>query len=99
MAHFLANRRSQRFAPNADFDVAFYKAGHGATLGPSHDPFAHFLLEGMTKDLDPSPGFDAAAYRAQFMSNEPGKPLGAGPSAWARAERRIPLVHFLDALP
>ncbi len=99
LAHFLANRRSQRFAPNADFDLAFYKAGHGAALGPNRDPFAHFLLEGMTRDLDPSPGFDAAAYRAQCMSNAPGEPVETGSSAWTRAERQIPLVHFLDALP
>ena len=98
-AHFLANRRSQRFAPNPDFDLAFYMEGQGATLGPNRDPFAHFLLEGMTRDLDPSPGFDAAAYRAEYMSNERPELTDARPSAWAHAERRIPLVHFLDTLP
>ena len=99
LAHFLFDRCSQRFAPNPDFNLAFYMSGHGATLGPNRDPFAHFLLEGMTKDLDPSPGFEAAAFRAECMSNEASKPIGIGSSAWGRVERQIPLVHFLDALP
>ena len=99
LAHFLAHRRTQRYAPNGDFDLAFYMAGHGATLGPNRDPFAHFLLEGMTRDLDPSPGFDAAAYRGECMSHEPAAPSDDRSSAWRSAERQVPLVHFLDALP
>ena len=98
LAHFLANRRSQRFAPHADFDIAFYMSGHGVSLGPNRDPFAHFLLAGLSQDLDPSAGFDAVAYRAGIMTSKPEEPTATGPSAWARAEGQIPLVHFLDAL-
>ena len=84
---------------NSDFDLAFYMAGPGAKLGPNRDPFAHFLIESMTKDLDPSPGFDAATYRAEVMGEDIGNPADARSSAWTHAERLIPLVHFLDALP
>jgi hypothetical protein len=85
LRHYLAHRRSQRFSPNAHFDLEFYLTRYGAEIGPNRDPFAHLLRCGADRDLDPSPTFDSAAYRASMP------PPGAAPP-----ERRIPFIHYLD---
>jgi hypothetical protein len=92
LAHYLANRRSQRFAPNPNFDLAFYMERHGDEIGPNRDPFAHLMRCGAARDLDPSPTFNSRAYRAASMpaTNEAATDL-------AMHERQVPLVHFLDA--
>ena len=43
LRHYLRHRRSQRFSPNADFDVEAYVAAHGASIGRNRDPFLHYL--------------------------------------------------------
>jgi hypothetical protein len=92
LAHYLINRRSQRFAPNPHFDIIFYLERYGAGIGPNRDPFAHLVRCGATQDLDPSPKFDSRAYRATSM---PGAPPAA--TDLATYERQVPLIHFLDA--
>ena len=93
LRHYLAHRRSQQVAPNPMFDVAFYLARHGTEIGRNRDPFMHHLRNGaMGRDLDPSPHFQAAAYRDTVMAGDR--------RAWTGLiahEMRVPLVHFLDA--
>ncbi|ACL59741.1 hypothetical protein [Methylobacterium nodulans] len=93
LKHYLDHRRSQRFAPNALFDIRFYLDRHGHEIGANRDPFAHLLRLGATRDLDPSRVFDSAAYRAQFMGAVDAEPIDL-----SGHERKVPLVHFLDAL-
>ena len=76
--------------------MGFYLGRHRA-LGPNRDPFAHFLLNGAVGDHDPSIAFDSAAYRAAMMTNDE-EPVATGPRAWAAADLRVPLVHWLDAV-
>jgi hypothetical protein len=92
LGHYLANRRSQRFAPNPHFDLAFYMARYGAEIGPNRDPFAHLVMWGAARNLDPSPVFDSRAYRAASMPAAMVKTTDL-----ASHERQVPLVHFLDA--
>ena len=90
--HYLTNRRTQRYSPNNLFDVAWYIARFGDQLGPNRDPFMHFLQAGVTQDIDPSPGFNAAQYRRTH--------LGRPSRRFARtqkADQHNPLVHFLRA--
>jgi hypothetical protein len=92
LAHFLANRRSQKFSPTPLFDVAWYVEQHKEEVGGSRDPFAHFLQAGTHRDINPSPGFDSAAYRRRHLGR---------PSRRFRQlmhpERDNPLVHYLKA--
>jgi hypothetical protein len=92
LGHFLARRRSQAVSPNHLFDVAWYAAAHAAALGPHRDPFAHYLQEGTFADIDPSPNFDAAAYRRTHL----GRPSRSFRKLM-RPERDNPLVHCLQA--
>jgi len=94
LAHYLAHRRSQQLAPNPHFDLAFYLDRHREEIGPNRDPFAHLLRCGAERDLDPSPAFDAAAYRRDVMASAK---TSIARTAWAAADLRVPLVHFLDA--
>ncbi|MDV2987912.1 UNVERIFIED_CONTAM: hypothetical protein Q9R58_26765 [Methylobacteriaceae bacterium AG10] len=92
LAHFLTHRRSQRFAPNPNFDLAFYLDRYGVEIGPNRDPFAHHLRFGAVRDIDPSPHFDSERYRQSKMTDPP-----AGTrTPWAEADLRVPLVHYLD---
>ena len=63
-----------------------------ADPSPNRDPFAHFLRAGTYGDRDPSPDFDAAAYRKRVLGR---------PSRHFRRllhpERDNPLVHWLGA--
>ena len=92
LAHFLANRRSQKYSPIPQFDVTWYVAQHAEELGNNRDPFAHFLQVGMSKDFDPSPAFNCAEYRRRHLGR---------PSRQFRRllnpDRDNPLVHYLRA--
>ena len=55
LVHYLGHRRTQRFAPNPDFDLAFYLDRHRAEIGPNRDPFMHHVRHGAAlRDLAPS---------------------------------------------
>jgi hypothetical protein len=90
LAHYLAHRRSQRFSPNSLFDPEWYLAHCGELLHHRRDPFAHYLVAGMHQDLQPSPQFDAAAWRRQAQ----GRPTRAFRYSQS-PERDNPLVHYL----
>lgn len=92
LAHFLQNRRSQKFSPNALFDEAWYVERNRDVVGPNRDPFAHFLQAGTYRDLDPSPGFDAAAYRRATL----GRPSRHF-KRMLQPDSDNPLVHHLHA--
>jgi len=63
LAHFLARRRDGTVSPNMYFDPAWYASQKGETFRPGRDPFARFLMAGLTEDFAPSPNFDLAAWR------------------------------------
>ncbi|HEY1933156.1 MAG TPA: hypothetical protein VGG99_14170 [Acetobacteraceae bacterium] len=63
LAHYLANRRTQKYSPNSLFDPAWYIAHCDEKLHARRDVFAHYLVAGMQKDVPPSAQFDAAAWR------------------------------------
>jgi hypothetical protein len=63
---------------------------YGSQVGPNRDPFAYYLLHGATKDLNPSPMFDAAAYRRRFMGR-PSRNFRQN----GTLEERNPLTHWL----
>jgi hypothetical protein len=92
LAHFLTHRRSQAFSPTPLFDVAWYVEQHGEEVASNRDPFAHFLQAGTYRDIDPSPDFNAAAYRKRHLGR---------PSRHFRQlmhpDRDNPLVHHLRA--
>ena len=67
LAHFLAHRREGKVAPNAFFDPVWYSEQKGERIRPGRDPFARFLVAGLTEDVSPSPGFDLKAWRKQSM--------------------------------
>ncbi|MCB8879779.1 hypothetical protein ACELLULO517_06000 [Acidisoma cellulosilytica] len=98
LLHYLRHRRSQRFSPISYFDVDFYMRQRGQAVGPNRDPFAHFLRVGLYYDIDPSPAFNTAQYRAAMM---PELIPAANPQPGAaflekmRREKFNPLIHFL----
>lgn len=63
LAHFLAHRQDQRVSPNSLFDPEWFMAQISRKLHRRRDPFAHYLFAGTWEDLQPSPGFDALAWR------------------------------------
>jgi hypothetical protein len=67
LAHFLAHRRQGKVAPNEFFDPAWYAAQRGEIIRPGRDPFARFLVAGLTEDISPSPRFDLADWRHKSM--------------------------------
>jgi hypothetical protein len=90
LAHYLRYRRGGTVSPNPLFDVDWYVALHGATIPPDVDPFSHYLLSGALRDIDPSPRFDARAWRHRHMA-----PLGAEGQSELPVSARNPLVHHL----
>ena len=92
LAHFMVHRRSQKFSPNADFDLDFYLRAHGEKVGANRDPFAHFLQTGTYQDVDPSGTFSSADYRRTKLGR---------PSKHFRhrmhPDQDNPLVHSLHA--
>jgi hypothetical protein len=90
LAHFLSHRRQGKVAPNEYFDPNWYMEQKGEPIRPGRDPFARFLVGGLTEDISPSPRFDLAVYRKRHLGRvtrnfrhllDPG--------------RDNPLVHFL----
>ena len=53
---------------------------------------ARLRLEAALRDLDPSPGFDAAAYRRDAMAGDARTWTGL-----TAHEMRVPLIHYLRA--
>lgn len=90
LAHFLAHRRGQSVSPTRLFDAGWYAARHAEALGPHRDPFAHYLYAGTLADIDPSPQFNAAAYRKAHL----GRPSRSF-RRLVRPDHDNPLVHRL----
>jgi hypothetical protein len=67
LAHFLAHRREGKVSPNRFFDPAWYAAQKGETIRPGRDPFARFLMAGVTENVSPSPDFDLMDWRRRSM--------------------------------
>ena len=67
LAHFLAHRREGAVSPNEFFDPVWYSQHKGERLRPGRDPFARFLVTGLTEDVSPGPNFDLPAYRKRAM--------------------------------
>jgi hypothetical protein len=67
LAHFLAHRREGKVSPNQFFDPVWYAAQKGETFRPGRDPFARFLVSGLTENYSPSPNFDLVAWRRRSM--------------------------------
>ena len=67
LAHFLAHRREGTVSPNEFFDPAWYAAQRGEPVLTGRDPFARFLLAGLTEDHAPSRNFDLAGWRRRSM--------------------------------
>ena len=63
LGHFLTHRRSGTVSPNPLFDPVWYAARKGEPIRPGRDPFARFLVAGLTEDFSPSAAFDLAAWR------------------------------------
>jgi hypothetical protein len=84
--HYIADALRDGRSPLPDVAVI---AASGV-FDPNRDPFAHFLRAGTYGDRDPSPDFDAAAYRKRVLGR---------PSRHFRRllhpERDNPLVHWL----
>ncbi len=92
LAHYLAHRHSRTFSPTPLFDVAWYVGQRETALDPQEDPFTHFLRVGAREDVDPSPGFDAAAYRQRHM-----RPTRRTSPKRRYSENDNPLIHHLRA--
>jgi hypothetical protein len=67
LAHFLARRREGKVSPNQFFDPAYYSAQKGEPMRPGRDPFARFLVAGLTENYAPSPSFQLVDYRRRSM--------------------------------
>jgi hypothetical protein len=65
LAHYLAHRRTQTYAPVELFDPAHYIAHSASPVHRNRDPFTHFLIAGMQRDVPPSSRFDMTAWRRQ----------------------------------
>jgi hypothetical protein len=67
LAHFLAHRREGKVSPNRFFDPVYYAAQKGEPIRPGRDPFARYLVAGLTENFPPSPNFDPVAWRRRAM--------------------------------
>jgi hypothetical protein len=67
LAHFLVHRREGKVSPNMYFDPAWYTAQKGEIIRTGRDPFARFLVAGLTENFAPSTKFDLAGYRRRVM--------------------------------
>ncbi len=90
LAHFLAHRREGKVSPNQYFDPAFYAAGKGEIFRPGRDPFARFLVGGLTEDIAPSANFDLADYRRRSMGR-----VSRNFRHLLDPARDNPLVHYM----
>ncbi len=90
LSHYLSHRHERAVSPNPLFNVGWYVARHGKSIPPEVDPFSHYLLCGAIRDIDPSPRFDARAWRHRHMA-----PPGAEGQSELPVSARNPLVHYL----
>jgi hypothetical protein len=90
LTHYLLERHTGTVSPNSLFDVEWYIARYGASVPPGVDPFSHYLLSGALQDIDPSPRFNARAWRHRHMA-----PLAAEGQSELPISARNPLVHHL----
>jgi hypothetical protein len=67
LAHFLTHRRQGQVSPNEFFDPVWYMAQKGEPIRPGRDPFARFLVAGLTESFSPSPKFDLMDWRRRSM--------------------------------
>jgi glycosyltransferase involved in cell wall biosynthesis len=71
LAHYLRERLTGAFSPNADFDTAFYLSTYADVAAAGMDPFAHFMERGFREDRRPSADFDTAFYRSRYLRHQP----------------------------
>jgi hypothetical protein len=90
LAHFLAHRREGNVSPNEYFDPVWYGARRGEPIRPGRDPFARFLVAGLTEDHAPSPKFDLAAWRRRSLGR-----VSRNFRHLLDPARDNPLVHYL----
>jgi hypothetical protein len=90
LAHFLAHRRDGKVSPNMFFDPEWYAARKGETFRRGRDPFARFLVSGLTEDFSPSPNFDLVAYRRRALGR-----VSRHFRHLLDPARDNPLVHYL----
>ena len=83
LAHFLTHRRSQSFSPNPLFDVAWYGEQH-ANEAARPGSIRAFPPGGHQRDIDPSPDFDAGAYRSAISAGQPASANSCGLTATTR---------------
>ena len=90
LGHFLTHRREGTMSPNEYFDPVWYAARKGGAPRPGRDPFARFLVAGLTEDIAPSARFDLAAWRRQSMGR-----VSRHFRHLLDPARDNPLVHYL----
>jgi hypothetical protein len=90
LAHFLAHRRQGKVSPNQFFDPQYYAAQKGEAIRPGRDPFARFLVAGLTENFDPSPNFDVVDWRRRSMGR-----VSRHFRHLLDPARDNPLVHYL----
>ena len=71
LAHYLRERLTGQFSPNADFDTGFYLSTYTDVAAARMDPFAHFMERGFREDRSPSADFDTAFYRRRYLRHQP----------------------------
>jgi len=71
LAHYLRERLTGAFSPNADFDTRFYLSTYVDVAAAGIDAFAHFMERGFREDRLPSPDFDTAFYRRRYLRQQP----------------------------
>jgi hypothetical protein len=90
LAHFLTHRRQGKVAPNQFFDPVYYAEQKGETIRPGRDPFARFLVAGLTENFAPSPNFDVRGWRQRAMGR-----VSRHFRHLLDPARDNPLVHYL----
>jgi hypothetical protein len=90
LAHFLEHRREGKVSPNAFFDPVWYAEQKGERFRPGRDPFARFLVAGLTEDVSPSAKFDLADWRRRSMGR-----VSRNFRHLLDPGRDNPLVHYL----
>lgn len=90
LAHFLAHRREGKVSPNEFFDPVWYAAQKGEPIRPGRDPFARFLVAGLTESFSPSPNFDLLDWRRRSMGR-----VSRHFRHLLDPARDNPLVHYL----
>jgi hypothetical protein len=90
LAHFLEHRREGKVSPNQFFDPVYYAAQKGETMRPGRDPFARFLVAGLTENFAPSANFDLVDWRRRSMGR-----VSRHFRHLLDPARDNPLVHYL----